>query len=194
MGNLPLPERPFGGVIVELATASTPSRPEIQHPPKGAPNVIVVMHDDVGFGAASTFGGPVPTPALDRVAAQGVAYNRFHTTALCSPTRAAPLAGRNHHRAHMGGISEIASGLPLTMDGREVAGGRLERTVPFLFSMSGETLDVGVDTGSPAGPYPHRFPFTGRIHRIEIELGPALDSSHRAEEREGQARAALASQ
>ena len=74
--------------------------------------MVVVLLDDVGFGACSTFGGPVPTPTLDRVAAQGLSYNRFHTTALCSPSRAALLTGRNHHSAHFGGISEIAYGFP----------------------------------------------------------------------------------
>ncbi|OCB28112.1 arylsulfatase [Mycobacterium malmoense] len=91
---------------------STPVRPSIVHPPAGAPNVVVVLLDDVGFGAASTFGGPVPTPALDRVAGAGLRYNQFHTTSLCSPTRAALLTGRNHHSAHMGTICEIAYGLP----------------------------------------------------------------------------------
>lgn len=90
----------------------TPVRPSIVYPPAGAPNVVVVLLDDVGFGAASTFGGPVPTPALDRVAGAGLRYNQFHTTALCSPTRAALLTGRNHHSAHMGTICEIAYGLP----------------------------------------------------------------------------------
>ena len=68
----------------------------------------------------------------------------------------------------------------------------MDRTVPFLFSMSGETLDVGVDTGAPAAPYPHRFPFTGRIDRIDIELRPDLTEAHRQQARDGQARAALA--
>ena len=110
--SLPIPEQAFAGVIHELETDSTPARPAIQAPPPGAPNVVIVMLDDVGFGAASTFGGPIPTPALDRVAAGGVRYNQFHTTALCSPTRAALLTGRNHHTAHMGGIAEIAYGFP----------------------------------------------------------------------------------
>jgi arylsulfatase len=82
--------------------------PSIVYPPAGAPNVVVVLLDDVGFGAASTFGGPVPTPTLDRIAGAGLRYNQFHTTALCSPTRAALLTGRNHHSAHMGAICEIA--------------------------------------------------------------------------------------
>jgi arylsulfatase len=70
------------------------------------------MLDDVGFGAPGTFGGPIPTPTLDRIAEAGLRYNQFHTTALCSPTRAALLTGRNHHSAHMGAISEIAYGFP----------------------------------------------------------------------------------
>ena len=109
---IPHPDPLFAGVINPLATDSTPARPEIDYPPPGAPNVVVVMLDDVGFGAPGTFGGPIPTPALDRIAGQGVRYNQFHTTALCSPTRAALITGRNHHSAHMGGISEIAYGFP----------------------------------------------------------------------------------
>lgn len=102
----------FDGVINPSAPDSTPVRPSIVYPPAGAPNVVVVLLDDVGFGAASTFGGPVPTPALDRIADAGLRYNQFHTTALCSPTRAALLTGRNHHSAHMGTICEIAYGFP----------------------------------------------------------------------------------
>jgi arylsulfatase len=112
MVNLPREDEAFEGVINPSATDSTPLRPSIAFPPDGAPNVVVVMLDDVGFGAASTFGGPVPTPALDRVAGEGLRYNQFHTTALCSPTRAALLTGRNHHSAHMGTICEIAYGFP----------------------------------------------------------------------------------
>jgi arylsulfatase A-like enzyme len=80
--------------------------------PEGAPNVLLIMTDDTGFGAASTFGGPIPTPALDRVAKSGLRYNQFHTTALCSPTRAALLTGRNHHSVGMGNITELATGYP----------------------------------------------------------------------------------
>lgn len=112
MVDLPHPDPPFTGVIKPLATDSTPAKPAIAYPPAGAPNVVVVLLDDVGFGTASTFGGPVPTPALDRVAGAGLRYNQFHTTALCSPTRAALLTGRNHHSAHMGAICEIAYGFP----------------------------------------------------------------------------------
>ena len=81
-------------------------------PPKGAPNVLLILIDDAGFGSASAFGGPCQTPNAEKLAANGLKYNRFHTTALCSPTRQALLTGRNHHSAGMGGITEIASGSP----------------------------------------------------------------------------------
>ena len=81
-------------------------------PPKGAPNILVILIDDAGFGASSAFGGPCQTPNAERLAAGGLKYNRFHTTALCSPTRQALLTGRNHHSVGMGGITEIATGSP----------------------------------------------------------------------------------
>jgi arylsulfatase A-like enzyme len=153
---LPAPERPFRGTITELATDATPARPEIDLPPEGAPNVVVVMYDDVGFGAAGTFGGPVPTPALDRVAAQGLAYNQFHTTALCSPTRAALLTGRNHHSAHMGGISEIAYGFP-GYDGiipRSTATvAEILRLNGYSTAMFGKAHVTPMWETSPAGPF-----------------------------------------
>ena len=83
-------------------------------PPAGAPNVLVVLLDDVGFGASSAFGGPVRMPTAERLAAGGLKFTRFHTTALCSPTRQALLTGRNHHSVGMGGITEIASAAPGT--------------------------------------------------------------------------------
>ncbi|MFI6679620.1 arylsulfatase [Kribbella sp. NPDC050470] len=112
MTVIPRAEPPFDGVVRRLAGESTPARSMIQRPPAGAPNIVIVLLDDVGFGAPATFGGVIPTPALDRVAADGVRYNQFHTTALCSPTRAALLTGRNHHSVHMGAICEIAYGYP----------------------------------------------------------------------------------
>jgi len=109
--TLPQPTPPFDGEIARLFPDATPRR--LQSPqPSAGPNIVLVMLDDVGFGTCSTFGGPVPTPTLDRVAAAGLRYNQFHTTALCSPTRAALLTGRNHHTAHMGGITEIANSFP----------------------------------------------------------------------------------
>src|SRR5437868_5367886 len=112
MADLPPADERFGGVINPSAADSTPVKPSIVYPPDGAPNVVVVLLDDVGFGAPSTFGGTIPTPALDRVAGAGLRYNQFHTTALCSPTRTALLTGRNHHSAHIGTICEIAYGFP----------------------------------------------------------------------------------
>jgi arylsulfatase A-like enzyme len=109
---LPFPEPPFGGVIGRTAKESKPDFPASVKAPKGAPNVLLIMTDDTGFGAASTFGGPIPTPNLDRVAKRGLKYNTFHTTALCSPTRAALLTGRNHHTCGMGNITEFATGYP----------------------------------------------------------------------------------
>src|SRR5262245_63281145 len=94
---LPMLDAPFGGVIGRKANESKPDFPKGVTAPKGAPNVLLIMTDDTGFGAASTFGGPIPTPNLERVAQRGLRYSNFHTTALCSPTRAALLTGRNHH-------------------------------------------------------------------------------------------------
>ena len=112
MTNLPRPTPAFDGTIERLIEDSTPRRLDAPEPPAQAPNVLVVMIDDVGFGSCGTFGGPVPMPALDRIADIGLRYNQFHTTALCSPTRAALLTGRNHHAVHMGGITEIANSYP----------------------------------------------------------------------------------
>ena len=109
---IPFATPPFPGVTGRLVGESEPSRPEVPLPSADAPNIVLVLLDDVGFGTCGTFGGPVPTPALDRVAANGLRFNQFHTTALCSPTRAAMLTGRNHHAVHMGNIPEGASGFP----------------------------------------------------------------------------------
>jgi arylsulfatase A-like enzyme len=109
---LPVPDPPFNGIIGRKASDSKPDFPKAVSAPKGAPNVLLILTDDTGFGACSTFGGPIPTPGLDRVAQHGLRYNNFHTTALCSPTRAALLTGRNHHSVGFGNISEFASGYP----------------------------------------------------------------------------------
>ncbi|MEV5648715.1 arylsulfatase [Nocardia sp. NPDC052254] len=105
--------QPQPPAAVDYRDQSQPfTRPEPVRPPAGAPNVLLVMLDDVGFGAASAFGGPCNTPTADRLAADGVRYNRFHTTALCSPTRAATLTGRNHHSVGFGVIAEQATAAP----------------------------------------------------------------------------------
>lgn len=109
---LPRAEQAFGGRIERTTAGSVPDFPrEIQAPP-GAPNILLILTDDVGFGASSTFGGPIPTATMDRLARTGLRYNRFHTTALCSPTRAALLSGRNHHSASTGVIMELGTGYP----------------------------------------------------------------------------------
>src|SRR5262245_66081247 len=95
--TLPQPDPAFKGKIGETYKDSTPDYPQPLKAPKGAPNVLLVLLDDVGFGMTSTFGGPVPTPHLQKLADNGLRYNQFNTTALCSPTRAALLTGRNHH-------------------------------------------------------------------------------------------------
>src|SRR5712691_12727032 len=109
---LPPPPQPFHGDIQPNAYESKPYWSALVTPPKGAPNVLLIMTDDVGFSAPSTFGGVIPTPALDRIAQMGLRYTAFHTTALCSPTRAALITGRNHHSAGFGVVSEIATGYP----------------------------------------------------------------------------------
>jgi arylsulfatase A-like enzyme len=109
---LPPPAPKFGGVIKHNAADSKPWWPPQVVPPKGAPNILLIMTDDVGFGAPSTFGGVIPTPALDRIAAAGLRYTNFHSTALCSPTRAALSTGRNHHSVGFGVVSEGATGFP----------------------------------------------------------------------------------
>ena len=110
--QLPPPDPKFGGVIKEKASESTAWWPPRVVPPKGAPNVLLIMTDDEGFGAPSTFGGVIPTPALDRIANAGLRYTQFHSTSLCSPTRAALITGRNHHVAGFGVVGEAATGFP----------------------------------------------------------------------------------
>jgi arylsulfatase A-like enzyme len=109
---LPRPEQPFRGHIGRTVQDSVRDYPTAVTAPKGAPNILIIMTDDVGFGASSTFGGPVPTPTYDRLANNGLRYTQFHTTALSSPTRAALLTGRNHHTAATGVIMEMGSGFP----------------------------------------------------------------------------------
>ena len=109
---LPLPPAPFEGTITETFEGSTQDYPQPVTPPEGAPNVLVVLIDDLGFGQPGTFGGPIPTPAMDALADEGLRYTRFHTTAICSPTRAALLTGRNHHQSGFGTITELSTGYP----------------------------------------------------------------------------------
>ncbi len=110
--QLPPPDPKFGGVIREKASESKQWWAPRVVPPKGAPNVLLIMTDDSGFGAPGTFGGVVPTPAMDRIAKAGLRYTNFHSTSLCSPSRAALITGRNHHVAGFGVVGEIATGFP----------------------------------------------------------------------------------
>ena len=100
--QLPPPDPKFGGVIGQKASESKVWWPPRVVPPQGAPNVVLILLDDCGFGAPGTFGGAIPTPALDRIAENGLRYTNFHSTALCSPSRAALMTGRNHHVAGFG--------------------------------------------------------------------------------------------
>ena len=106
---LPIPDLPRSGLVTYDAKDPDTAFPPIAplRAPDGAPNVLIVLLDDVGFGASSAFGGPIATPTAERLAAEGLKYTRFHTTELCSPTRQALLTGRNHHSVGMGGITEI---------------------------------------------------------------------------------------
>jgi hypothetical protein len=112
--HLPMPSAERTGPIAYDAKEPGAKNPPIGQirPPKGAPNVLIVLIDDAGFGASSAFGGPCQTPNAERLAAGGLKFNRFHTTALCSPTRQALLTGRNHDSAGMGCITELATGAP----------------------------------------------------------------------------------
>ncbi|MGA8061083.1 MAG: sulfatase-like hydrolase/transferase [Candidatus Sulfotelmatobacter sp.] len=110
--TLPLPELPFRGKIGKTYLESEGDWPRLPAPPEGAPNVVVILLDDVGFGQISTFDGPVPTPRLDKLAAEGLRYTRFHTTAICAPSRATLLTIRNHHNCGSGFLTEWATGFP----------------------------------------------------------------------------------
>jgi len=108
---LPYPDFHFPGTVGRTYLDSDKAQfPQPVKAPKGAPNVVLILVDDAGFGQFSTFGGGVPSPTMDRLAAEGLRYNSFHTTALCSPTRAALLTGRNHHSSATGVITEVATG------------------------------------------------------------------------------------
>lgn len=109
---LPRPDRSFEGKVGTSPTSSTPSWPSRTVAPAKSPNVLVILTDDIGFGASSTFGGPLPTPTLDKLGIAGARYNNFNTTSMCSPTRAALLTGRNAHAVGSGAITDVASGYP----------------------------------------------------------------------------------
>jgi len=155
---LPIPDRPYTGLITYDARDPATEFPRIEplRPPSGAPNVLVVLLDDVGFGASSAFGGPINTPTAERLAVNGLKYTRFHTTALCSPTRQALLTGRNHHSVGMGGITELATGAPGYTSLRPNTAAPLAETLKlngYSTAQFGKCHEVPVWQTSPMGPF-----------------------------------------
>ena len=155
---LPIPDQPRTGLVTYDAkdpdTKFPPIRPLL--PPKGSPNVLIVLIDDAGFAASSAFGGPCNTPTAEQLAAGGLKYNRFHTTALCSPTRQALLTGRNHHTVGMGGITEIATGSPGYNSVLPNTCSPIARTLKlngYATAQFGKCHEVPVWETSPAGPF-----------------------------------------
>ena len=156
--HLPIPTPERTGLITYDAKDPDTHFPPIEQlrPPKGAPNVLLILIDDAGFGSSSAFGGPCQTPNAEKLAAGGLKYNRFHTTALCSPTRAALLTGRNHHSAGMGGITEIATGAPGYSSVLPNTISPLARTLKlngYSTAQFGKCHEVPVWETSPVGPF-----------------------------------------
>lgn len=155
---LPIPDRPASGHTTYDAKDPDTAYPPIEPllPPDGAPNVLVVLLDDVGFGASSAFGGPCATPVAERLAANGLRYNRFHTTALCAPTRQALLTGRNHHSVGMGSITETATSAPGNSSVRPNTKAPLAMTLKlngYSTAQFGKCHEVPVWQSSPLGPF-----------------------------------------
>jgi len=169
---LPNPPQQFRGQIDPNAAQSKPYWPALTVPPKGAPNVLLIMTDDVGFSAPSTFGGVIPTPTLDRIAQTGLRYTAFHTTALCSPTRAALLTGRNHHSVGTGVVVDQATGYPgynSVIPRDAIAIGEILRQNGYDTSWYGKDHNVPQWEGSQAGPF-HNWP-TGPIKGFDYYYG-----------------------
>jgi arylsulfatase len=155
---LPIPDQPHVGLTTYDAKNPDTKYPPIRElrPPKGAPNVLIILIDDVGFGATSAFGGPCATPNFEKLAANGLKFNRFHTTALCSPTRQALLTGRNHHTVGMGGITEIATSAPGYNSVLPNTCSPLARTLKlngYSTAQFGKCHEVPVWQTSPMGPF-----------------------------------------
>jgi arylsulfatase len=154
--QLPAPPPKFGGKIQRTTKGSVPYWPARVVPPKGAPNVLLIMTDDAGYGVPSTFGGVIPTPALDRIATNGLRYTNFHSTALCSPTRAALITGRNHHSAGFGVVAEQATGYPgydsiITKDKATI--GQILRDNGYRTSWFGKNHNTPSFQASSIGPF-----------------------------------------
>jgi len=153
---LPPPPQKFKGEINLNAAQSKSAWPARVVPPEGAPNILLIMTDDVGFAAPSTFGGVIPTPALDRIANEGLRYTNFHSTSLCSPTRAALITGRNHHSVGFGVVSEAASGFP----GYDSVIGKDSATIGRILLENGyRTSWFGKDHNTPTWDVSQAGPF-----------------------------------
>ena len=155
---LPIPDRDHVGLTTFDAKDPDTVFPPIEElrPPEGAPNVLVVLLDDVGFGATRAFGGPVNAPTADRLAAGGLRFNRFHTTALCAPTRQAMLTGRNHHSVGMGNITEFATSAPGQTSLRPKSCAPLAETLRlngYNTAQFGKCHEVPAWHNSPVGPF-----------------------------------------
>lgn len=155
--HLPRPDFHFTGQVGRTYKDSDPAQfPQPVQPPAGAPNIVLILLDDVGFGQFSTFGGGVPSPTMDRLAKEGLRFNRFHTTALCSPTRAALITGRNHHSTSFAGITELATGydgyccvLPRNCG----TVGEVLRQNGYMTAWIGKNHNTPTWETSPAGPF-----------------------------------------
>src|ERR1700738_189115 len=159
---LPIPDQPRTGLVTYDAKDPNTKFPSIdpRRPPQGAPNVLIVLLDDVGFAASSAFGGPCQTPNFEKLASGGLKYNRFHTTALCSPTRQAMLTGRNHHSVGMGAITEVATSAPGYSSIRPKDKGAAAETLVlngYSTAQFGKCHEVPVWEVSPVGPF-HQWP------------------------------------
>jgi arylsulfatase A-like enzyme len=155
---LPMPDRPDDGPVTYDAKDPDTSFPPIEplRPPQGAPNILVILLDDVGFGASSAFGGPCATPTAESLADAGLRYNRFHTTALCAPSRQALLTGRNHHSVGMGSITEVATSAPGYSSVRPNTAAPLAETLKlngYSTAQFGKCHEVPVWQASPMGPF-----------------------------------------
>ncbi|HEY5286037.1 MAG TPA: arylsulfatase [Solirubrobacteraceae bacterium] len=182
---LPIPERKHVGLTTYDAKDPDTSYPPIEpvRPPAGAPNVLVIMLDDAGFGSSSTFGGPCDTPTFERLSEHGLRFNRFHTTALCSPTRQALLTGRNHHAVGMGAITDVATSAPGYNSIRPDTAAPLAETMKlngYSTAQIGKCHEVPVWETSPMGPF-DRWPtgsgfeyFYGFVAPETNQYSPAL--------------------
>ena len=153
---LPIPPVPFDGQVAPHIADSKPATPNPLRAPVGAPNILLFMSDDAGFAMSSTFGGPIPTPNMDRLAKRGQRYNRFHTTGICSPSRAALLTGRNHHNAGVGYLSDLPTGFPgyggkILPETASIA--QVLRLNGYSTAMFGKHHNVPTNERSEAGPF-----------------------------------------